>query len=110
MDQLRDRRHLTLQAQEVDPPLLERGGAGGEQGLGRPSHLPLDLADEGLDARGRGAGFLVLERDDRTLVLPVAEPELDTGARHQHRGDQRHDDDDILPEQPAARTRRVRLR
>ena len=119
MAQLVDRRHVAEEAQEVELALLGQGRAeppaegelpepelgrrgvvgGGPRGLAHPT---LGVPDELLDLGRRGRGRRALHPDDRPLGLLVDEVQLDQARGHQHAAHQADEDDDVLPEQPAA--------
>ena len=61
-----------LEAEEVEPPLLERRG-GRHARLGHPAHLPLDLENEPFDPGRRRLRLLALDGRERHLVLLVGE-------------------------------------
>jgi len=69
----------------------------------------LALPEELLDRGGSGHGPLALEPDDYCLVLGVDEVGFDEAARQQRPADERHEDDDVLAEQPAPTCRQHAL-
>ena len=73
--QFGDRRHLPQQPQRIEPALLDR--AGRPRQLGGPAELAFDFLDELADLGGRGFGLLVLNPDQRRLVLAVIEENLE---------------------------------
>ena len=99
---LGDGRHLALEAEEVEAPLLERRPAGRALGLGHPAHLPLDLLDEALDLGGGGERLLALQGHQRGLVLLVREVQLGDPAREQLGGHEQDEEGGVLPEQATA--------
>ncbi len=99
---LGDGGHLALEAEEVEPALLERGPGGRALGLGHPAHLPLDLLDEALDLGGGRERLLALQGHERGLVLLVGEVELGDAAREQLGGHEQDEEGGVLPEQAAA--------
>src|SRR5262249_45067913 len=90
------------QSKVVDPPLLERGGAGNHLRVRRPAHLALDFADELLDASGRADRLLALERDQRLLALLIREVDLDRAAGQDRPAHQRDEQDEVLAREPPA--------
>ena len=99
---LGDRGRLALEADELEAPLLDRL-PGADLALARPPHLALDVADEGVDARGGPGRLLPLERHHGRQVLAIGEVELDEAAREQGAAHQDREEHDVLPEQPASR-------
>ena len=98
--QLGDGRHLPQQPQGVEPALLDRARRPGQ--LGGPAELALDLLDELADLGRRGLGLLVLNADQRRLVLAVIEEDLEDAVGQQRDADHRDEQRDVFGEQPAA--------
>ena len=61
----------------------------------------LGLAQVLLDRGSGGHGPLALQPNDRRLILRVDEVRFDQAAGQQRSADQDHEDDEVLPEQPA---------
>ena len=93
-----DRGHLTQQPQRVEPALLDR--ARRPRQLRGPAELALDLLDELADLGGRRLGLLVLDPDQRGLVLAIIEEDLEQAVGQQRNGDDGHEQRDIFGEQP----------
>ena len=102
--ELGDGLDLPLEPEVIDPSLLQRRRRSHELGLGRPAHLLLDLFDVGLDPRGGAGRLFTLKVDERRLVLLVREIDLDGPAGEQGAAHQGDEDDDVLADQPAARS------
>ncbi len=105
--ELGDRGDLALEPEEVDPPLLESGGAGRQDGLGGPAHLALDLPDELLDAPRGGLRLLPLHGHQGGLVLLVGEVELDESAGEQRDAHQAREEDHVPAEESAPGPHRI---
>src|ERR1019366_8268445 len=92
LGELGDRRHLPQQALAVGAPLLDR--ARRPRQLRGPADLAFDLLDELADLGGGRIRLLMLDLDQRGLVLLVGEPDLEHAVaeqRHAHdREEQRH--------------------
>ena len=98
--QLGDGRHLPQQAQRVEAALLER--ARRPRQLGGPAELAFDFLDELADLGGGGLRLLVLDPDQRGLVLAIIEENLENAVGQQRDADDGDEQRDIFGEQPAA--------
>src|SRR5205085_5010968 len=104
LEQFGDRRRVAQQAHIIETALLER--AGGPLRRRGPTELALDRVDELLDAARRRPGLLLLNAEQRRLVLVVAEPEIERAVEQQHETDQPDDQQHIFAEEPSSRLRR----
>ena len=84
----------------IEPALLDR--ARRPRQLGGPAELAFDLLDELADLGGRGLGLLVLDPDQRGLVLAIIEENLENAVGQQRDADHRDEQRDVFGEQPAA--------
>ena len=109
LGKLGDRRHLPEQAQRVETALLER--TRGPRQLRGPTDLALDLADELADFGGGRLRLLVLDADERGLVLLIGEPDFRGAVEQQRERDHRDEERHVFAEQfPARLGGRRRLR
>ena len=79
LGELGDGRHLPQQPQRVEPAVLQRARRPGQ--LRGPAELALDFLDELADLGRRRLGLLVLDADQRGLVLAVVEEDLENAVR-----------------------------
>ena len=100
LGKLGDGRHLPQQAQRVEAAVIQRGRRPGQ--LGGPAELALDFLDELADLGGCRLGLLVLDPDQRGLVLAVVEEDLENAVGEQRDGNDRDEQRDIFGEEPAA--------
>ena len=103
MADLGDGRDVAEEPEVAELPLLRAPRWIVEGGLGRPAHLLLDVLDELLDLWAAAAAFSRSMPDERRLRFLVGEVEVDRAADQQDATDETREDDDVLPEQPAAR-------
>jgi hypothetical protein len=82
--ELGDRGDLTKQPERVESALIE--SSIGPRQLRGPAHLAFDLGNEFLDFVGGRDCLLLLDIDQRALVLLIREPDLESaiGNERQH--------------------------
>src|SRR5260370_27035893 len=71
----------------------------------RPADLALDLDDELLDPGGCRLRLLLLDANERRLVLLIRKPEIKAAVDEQRRTDQGDEQKGIFAEQPTPRRR-----
>lgn len=98
LGELGDPWHLTQQPQRVEPALLDR--ARRPRQLRGPAELALDLLDELADLGGRRLSLLMLDPDQRGLVLTIIEEDFEQPVGEQRNGDDGHEQRDVFGEQP----------
>jgi hypothetical protein len=94
------RRRLAQQLQEFDAAL--RGAFAAQLWQRCEGKLLLDALDELLDARRRRDGLFLLQAGQRGTILLIGRIQTDRPAGQQGTAHQRHDEQEISPEQPAA--------
>lgn len=87
---------MTQEPQRVEPARLDR--ARRPRQLRGPAELAFDLLDELADLGGGGLGLLVLDPDQRGLVLAIVEQDLEQAIGQQGDGDHGHEQRDIFGE------------
>jgi hypothetical protein len=98
--ELGDRRHLPQQAKRIETPAFQRGRR--PRQLGGPAELAFDLLDELADLGGGCLRLLLLDPDQRRLVLAIIENDLENAVGQQRDGDDRHEQRDVFGEETAA--------
>jgi len=78
-------------------------------GVGRPADLALDLLEKFRDPLRRRIGLILLDKDERRPVFPIAEPKVERSADQHNQADQAHEQRYVFPEELAARTSQPRL-
>ena len=84
LGKLGDRRDLTQQPQRIKPTLVDR--ARRPRQLRGPAELILDLLDELADLGRSRLGLLVLDPDQRGLVLAIVKEDLEQAVGQQRNG------------------------
>src|SRR6185437_14430390 len=103
--ELGDCRHLAKQPERIEPALLDRAAAlfvspaDRPRKLRGPAELAFDLLDELADLCGRRLRLLLLDPDQRRLVLAVIENDLENAVGEQRDGDHRDEQRDIFGEE-----------
>ena len=91
---------MAQQPQRVEPALLDR--ASGPWQLRGPAELALDFLDELADLGRRRYRLLVLDTDQRCLVLAIVEENLEDPVGCQRDADHGDEQRNIFGKQPAA--------
>src|SRR5215469_6198108 len=98
--QFRDRRHLAQQPYKIETALFHRSHT--PQWQRSPADLPFDAGNKFLNTLCSGLSLFLLQRKQRCLAFPVAEPKLYASIDEQcdcHQTDECHD---IFAEEAAA--------
>ena len=101
--QLADELLALEEAVEVLVSLRQPGCSLSVSRLGHHLELPQEVLHQLLDERGGGGCLVPLDTGQRTLAVLVGEVELREPDRDDCCGDERHDDERVLPDQASVR-------